>query len=163
MEVNNIYDLLHKFLLLKNTTLSKLLVLSFPEGSVGTIDRTSGFFPKQILSRASVRVQHCRLTSSRGHLFIRASAAQPWGIDQLRPCHGNQPSASYSSYPNLPLEGTPLNLGIILVHLLPLGCSAWTLRSCRGAGRSRALHTRAVPRTAQAVPISVQTFSPISR
>lgn len=141
MEVNIIYDLLLKFLLLKTITLCKLLVLSFPEGSVVTISGLQAelkeqternfVFPKQMPFKAAVSAQHCWLTSSRdGHLDIRASAGQPLGYWTARdpagpwcsdPCHGNQPSASYTSYFNPLWRELPLNLGIIFVHLLPLG------------------------------------------
>lgn len=69
MEVNIIYDLLLKFLLLKTITLCKLLVLSFPEGSVVTISGLQAdlkeqterifVFPKQMLFKADVSAQHC--------------------------------------------------------------------------------------------------------
>lgn len=177
MELNNIYDLLLKFLLLKNITLSQLLVLSFPEGSVGTIDGTFGvFFSKQILLKAPVNVQPCWLSSSRGHWDLGASAGQPWGCWTARDPLGAR--CSHPAMETSPQHPTPntstslwrelaLNLGIIFIHLLPLGVlcpvTPQLLRRRTEPSSALGVGTGAAPGTCPRLCLSrVQTFSPIS-
>lgn len=188
MEVNIIYDLLLKFLLLKTITLCKLLVLSFPEGSVVTISGLQAelkeqterifVFPKQMPFKAAVSAQHCWLTSSRdGHLDIRASAGQPLGYWTALnpvgpwcsdPCHGNQPSASYTSYFNPPLERTPSefrhNLRSSLTSWSALPGDSAAAAAQDGAELCTQVGTGAAPEPCPGLCLScVQTFSPISK
>lgn len=111
IEVNNIYDLLLKFLLLKSITLPKLLVLSFPEGSVTTIDRTFVFVQSRqcskLLSVSSTTEWAAPEVTETPELVLDT----PGATEQLRPC----PQL-------LHLMGeVALSLGIIFMDLLPLG------------------------------------------
>lgn len=153
MEVNNIYDLLLKVLLLKNSTLSKLLVL-FPRGISGVTisalqaelkNRTDFCFSKGGIVQSCCQCPAQLQRSLRHQSFCWTppgllNSPGPRGCPALRPCHGKQPSHPTPRASASLWRGIPPEFRRTFIHLLPLGVFCRCLRSCCRAGRSRALH-----------------------